>query len=191
MKSNKNSREKIEKEIKSSTDEARKKVRKTLDDYKSFATRGNIVDMAIGVVLGSAFTNIVNSLVNTTITPFISMLTNNVDLSTLFIALSGKHYDTLEIAKEAGVATWNYGLLLNSLFNFIIISFTMFLVVKYINRLKRKTIKVEQEEKVATTKKCIYCLSQIPIEATKCAYCTSTLQQNPSKISAKKSVEEK
>lgn len=163
--------------IKEDTKKAKKKLNSAIKDYKAFAMKGNIVDMAIGVVIGSAFTSIVNSLVETTITPLISMLTNNIDLSTLFISLSGKHYESLEAAKAAGAATWNYGLLLNSLVNFFIVTVTMFIVVKYINKLKRTGAKEQEEVKQATTKKCPYCLSDIPLNAVKCAHCTSDLNK--------------
>lgn len=174
---NKISKEEFESQIKEETKKAKKKMKSAIKDYKSFAMKGNIVDMAIGVVIGSAFTNIVNSLVSTTITPLISMLTNNIDLSTLFISLSGVKYESLEAAKAAGAATWNYGLLLNALLNFFIITVTMFIVVKYLDRIKKKTMKAEQEEKQVTTKKCKYCLSEIPVEAVKCAYCASDLKE--------------
>ena len=129
-----NEKQQIEEKLKEKTKKAKKNVKKTMEEYKSFAIKGNIIDLAIGMVIGSAFTSIVNSLVNTTITPLISLLTNKVDLSTLFISLTGIHYNTLAEAKEAGAITFNYGELLNSLLNFFIISFTLFLVVKYLNK---------------------------------------------------------
>lgn len=167
---------KINEKLKSTTDGARKNVQKTMDEYKKFAMKGNIIDLAIGMVIGSAFTSIINALVNTTITPLLSILTNKVDFSQLFISLSGVHYDTLEKAKEAGALVWNYGALLNALLNFFIISFVLFIVVKYLGKINRKKAVEEVEEKAETTKKCPYCISEIPIEAVKCSHCTSDLK---------------
>lgn len=154
---------------------AEENVRKTMNDYKNFAMKGNIVDMAIGVVIGSAFTNIVNTLVSSTIMPIISILTNKVDLSTLFIALDGKHYSSISQAKEAGAIVLEYGLLLNVLLNFFIISFTLFIVMRKIKIVKKKDDKKEVEIKKVTTKECPYCKSSINIDATRCAHCTSIL----------------
>lgn len=147
-----------------------------MEEYKSFAMRGNIVDLAIGMVIGSAFTSIVTALVNTTITPLISIFTNKVDLSKLFISLSGIHYDSLAQAEEAGALVWNYGALLNAFLNFFIISFILFLIVKYLGKLKKKNAIEEVEEQKNTLKECPYCLSQIPVKATKCAFCTSDIE---------------
>ena len=167
---------KINEKLKTTTKDAKKNVQKTMDEYKKFAMKGNIVDLAIGMVIGSAFTSIINALVNTTITPLLSIFTNKVDFSKLFISLSGVHYDTLEQAQSAGALVWNYGALLNALLNFFIISFILFLVMKYISKLNKKSAVEEVEEKIATTKNCPYCLSEIPIEAIKCGYCTSDLK---------------
>lgn len=168
--------EKIDREIKEKTKEAKKNMKKTMDEYKSFAMKGNIVDLAIGMVIGSAFTSIITALVNTTITPLLSIFTNKVDLSKLFISLSGVHYDSLAKAEEAGALVWNYGALLNALLNFFIISFILFLVVKYLGKIKKKNI-IEDIEKTEETKKiCKFCLSEIPKDAVKCAYCTSDLE---------------
>ncbi len=166
-------KEKLNEEIKEKSKKAKKGMTKTINEYKEFAMKGNVIDMAIGVVIGSAFTNIVNSIVSTTITPLISLLTNKVDLSTLFLSLSGVHYDSLTAAKEAGAITWDYGLLLNAILNFLIVSFTLFLIVKYIKSATSKLSKEKENQKEKNTKKCPYCLSEIPIKATKCAHCTS------------------
>ena len=154
---------------------AEENVKKTMNDYKNFAMKGNIVDMAIGVVIGSAFTNIVNTLVSSTIMPIISVLTNKVDLSTLFIALDGRHYSSIAQAKDAGAIVLEYGLLLNVLLNFFIISFTLFIVMRKIKKVKKKDDKKEVEIKKVTTKECPYCKSTINIDATRCAHCTSVL----------------
>lgn len=169
--------EKIDMEIKEKTKKAKKNMKKTMDEYKSFAVKGNIVDLAIGMVIGSAFTSIITALVNTTITPLLSFFTNKVDLSKLFISLSGIHYDSLAKAEEAGALVWNYGALLNALLNFFIVSFLLFLVVKYIGKIKRKNVVDEIVQKEEETKVCKFCLSKIPKKAIKCAYCTSDLKE--------------
>jgi len=162
-----------EKGIKRHTKKAKKEMKKTIREYKKFAIKGNVMDLAVGVVIGSAFTNIVNSLVSSTITPVISLLTKNVDLSTLFFTLSDVHYNTVAEAKAAGVITFEYGQLLNSIINFIIVSFTLFLIVKYLNKIGKEK---DDSKNIETEKECQYCLSSVPIEATKCAYCTSELK---------------
>lgn len=145
--------------------------KKAVNDYKKFAIKGNVLEMAIGVVIGSAFTNIVNTLVSSTITPLISLLTSNVDLSTLFVTLKGGSFDTLETAKAAGAITWNYGSLINAILNFFIVSIVLFIIVKIVSMSNKKDAK----EKEKTTKECPYCLSTIPIKAVKCAHCASDL----------------
>mgnify|MGYP001853960904 CR=1 FL=1 len=161
--------EKIDNTLKDTTRKAKKNMEKTVSEYKKFALKGNVIDLAIGVVIGGAFTNIINSIVNTVITPFISLLTNKVDLSTLFVSLTGGTYATAAAAKEAGEIT------LNAIFNFVIVSVVLFIVVKNIEKIKKKTSKHEETIIKETTKTCPYCLSTIPINAVKCAYCTSDL----------------
>lgn len=156
----------------------RKEAKKTLAEYKKFALKGNILDLAIGVVIGSAFTNIVNAIVNTAITPLISLLTNRVDLSTLYINLSGTEYENLAKAKEAGALVIEYGTLLNAFLNFFIISFVLFLIVKYSNKLRDKMDTTEKKEQEEITKNCPYCLNSIPKKATRCGFCTSILEEN-------------
>lgn len=145
--------------------------KKAINDYKKFAIKGNVLDMAIGVVIGSAFTNIINTLVSSIITPFISLLTSNVDLSTLFVTLKGGTFQTLEEAKNAGAITLNYGAFINSIFNFLIVSVVLFIVVKIVSASNKKDAKVKEK----TTKECPYCFSTISIKATKCPHCTSDL----------------
>ncbi|MCX8074901.1 MAG: large conductance mechanosensitive channel protein MscL [Clostridia bacterium] len=152
--------------------------KKTINDYKAFAIKGNIMDMAIGVVIGSAFTNIVNTLVSSVITPFLSVLTNRVDLSTLFISLTGGSFESMDAAKKAGAIIVNYGALLNSIINFFLVSFSLFIVFSYMNKLKKQNTKVEEEVAEETTKECQYCFSKIPIQATRCAFCTSDLKKS-------------
>ncbi len=167
--------------------EGKEKAKNAVEEYKKFAIKGNAMDLAVGVVIGSAFTNIVNSIVNTTITPLIGLLTNRVDLSTLFISLSGETYATLAEAKQAGALTFNYGELLNAILNFFIVSLVLFVIIRIINHSK---IKEEKEKaKIKTTKECPYCLSTVPIKATKCAFCTSDLN-NVNETKSKENAED-
>jgi len=140
-----------------------------LKEFKEFAMRGNVVDLAVGIIMGAAFSQIVNSIVNDIIMPPIGLLLGKIDFSNLFINLSGVPYTSLKAAKDAGAATINYGLFLNTVINFIIVAFVMFLLVKQINRLKR------QQETAPAVKECPYCLSSIPLKATRCPHCTSQL----------------
>ena len=145
-----------------------------LKEFKDFAIRGNVIDLAIGIIIGAAFSSVVNSLVNDIIMPPIGMLVGQVDFSNLFIDLSGGGYESLAEAQVAGAATINYGLFLNQIINFLIVSFAVFLLVRQINRMK-KQYEPEPEEVEPTTKDCPYCLSTIPIKATRCPQCTSEL----------------
>ena len=140
-----------------------------LKEFKKFALRGNMVDLAVGIIIGGAFTGIVNSFVNNIIMPLLSVFTNKINFSNLFIALDGKHYDSLELAQKAKVATINYGQFLTGVIDFIIMAFVVFLIVQWLNKLRKK------EEPVVTTKKCPYCMSDIHIEATKCPHCTGEI----------------
>jgi large conductance mechanosensitive channel len=145
-----------------------------LKEFKDFAIRGNVIDLAIGIIIGAAFSGVVNSLVNDIIMPPIGMLVGQVDFSNLFIDLSGGGYESLAEAQVAGAATINYGLFLNQIINFLIVSFAVFLLVRQINRMK-KQYEPEPEEVEPTTKDCPYCLSTIPLKATRCPQCTSEL----------------
>jgi len=139
-------------------------------EFKEFAIKGNVVDLAIGVIIGGAFGKIVSSLVNDIIMPIIGVLIGNMDFSNFFISLDGNKYATLKQAQEAGAATLNYGLFLNTIIEFFIISFSIFMVIRQINKFRK-----EEEPAPATTKKCDYCFSEIPIKATRCPHCTSEL----------------
>jgi large conductance mechanosensitive channel len=139
-------------------------------EFKEFAMRGSIVDLAIGVVLGAAFGKIVTSFVNDILMPPLGLLIGRVDFSNLFVNLGRKHYDSLAQAKQAGAATINYGLFLNNVLDFLIVAFSIFLVMRQMNRFKRK-----QEDMPVSTKDCPYCLSSIPLKATRCGHCTSEL----------------
>ncbi|EJL40303.1 large-conductance mechanosensitive channel [Brevibacillus agri] len=146
-----------------------------LKEFKEFALKGNVLDLAVGVVIGGAFGKIVTSLVNDIITPLIGLLLGKVDFTNLFIALNGVHYNTLAEAKNGGAATLNYGLFLNSVIDFLIIAFSIFIVIKQLNRFKRKQEVVKAPE---TTKECPHCITTIPIKATRCPHCTSMLDTN-------------
>jgi large conductance mechanosensitive channel len=143
-----------------------------LKEFKEFAMRGNVLDMAIGIVIGVAFGKIVTSLVNDVIMPPIGLLLGKVDFSNLFINLSGTPYDSLAAAKEAGAATIAYGAFLNTVLDFLIVAFVIFLIVRQVNKLKRK----EEAPAEPTTKECPFCASVIPIKATRCPNCTSELK---------------
>jgi len=140
-----------------------------LKEFKEFVTRGNMLDMAVGIILGVAFGKIITSLVTDVIMPPIGLALGKVDFTNLFINLSGQNYASLEEARKAGAATINYGLFLNTVIDFVIVAFLIFLLIRQINRLRR------QPEAAPTTKECPHCLSSVPLKATRCAYCTSDL----------------
>ena len=149
-----------------------------LKEFKEFAMKGNALDMAIGIIIGAAFGTIVKSLVSDVIMPPIGLLLGNVDFSSLFILLkSGAKvagpYASLADAQAAGAVTLNYGIFINSIVSFLIIAFSVFLVVKSFNQFKRKK---EVPAAAPTTKSCPYCYTVIPIQATKCPACTSGLK---------------
>jgi large conductance mechanosensitive channel len=141
-----------------------------LKEFKEFAMKGNVLDMAIGVIIGGAFGKIVSSLVSDVLMPPIGLLMGKVDFSSLFLNLSGSPQPSLTAAKAAGAPTINYGVFLQTVFDFIIIAFVIFMLVKQINRLKKP-----EPTAAPTTKDCPQCLSTIPIKATKCAHCTSNV----------------
>jgi len=143
-----------------------------LKEFKEFAMRGNVLDLAIGVVIGAAFGKIVSSLVADIITPILSLFTGRVDFTNLFVSLSEKHFATLKEAKDAGVATINYGSFLQSIFDFIIVAFAIFLLVRQVNKLQRQP----EAAPAAPTKECPHCLYTVPLAATRCAHCTSDLK---------------
>lgn len=153
-------------------EKAKESSKKTLNEFKEFAMKGNIVDMAIGVIIGGAFGKIVTSFVNDIIMPAISLLTGKVDFNNLFIALDGNTYETLAQAQEAGASTLNYGTFLTTIIDFLIIAISMFIVMKKLFKAKKE----EQAPAPATTKECPYCKSTIAISATRCPHCTSELE---------------
>lgn len=142
-----------------------------LKEFKNFIMKGNVIDLAVAVIIGAAFGAIVSSFVNDIIMPIIGQLLGKVNFSDLFINLSGGNYATLAAAKEAGAATINYGVFINTIINFLIIGFVIFLVVRSINQLKKAP-----ETTAPTTKDCPYCFTAIPIPATRCPHCTSELK---------------
>jgi len=144
-----------------------------LKEFKEFARRGNVMDMAVGIVIGAAFGKIVSSFVGDILMPPIGLVLGGVDFSNIFVVLGAGEYPSLQAAKEAGAATWNIGLFINTVIDFVIIAFAIFLVVKAMNQLKRKEAAPAPEP---TTKDCGYCYSKIPIKATRCPHCTSQLE---------------
>ena len=147
-------------------------------EFKEFAMKGNMVDMAVGIIIGAAFGSIITSLVADIIMPPIGLLFGNVDFANLFILLKeGKvpgPYGSLVAAKAAGAVTLNIGVFVNTIISFLIIAFSIFIVIRNINKLKRQE---EAPPAVPTTKECPHCLSVIPIKATRCAHCTAELKQ--------------
>ena len=141
-----------------------------LKEFKEFALRGNVLDMAIGIILGVAFGRIVTSFVEDILMPPLGLLLGKVDFSNLFFSLTGKHFDTIAAAKAAGAPTLNYGLFVNHVFNFVIVAFAIFLLVRQVNRLKR------QPAAEPTTRECPLCLSTIPLKAVKCAHCPAEVK---------------
>lgn len=142
-----------------------------LKEFKEFALKGNMVDLAVGIIIGGAFGKIVTSLVNDMIMPLLGLILGNIDFSNLFIPLGKGTFKTIEAAKAAGVGTLNYGLFINNIIDFLIVAFSIFIVIKQLNRFKKK-----EEAAAPTTKKCRYCLTEIPLEATRCPNCTSQLE---------------
>jgi large conductance mechanosensitive channel len=139
-------------------------------EFKEFVMRGNVVDLAIGIIIGGAFGKIVTSFVNDVLMPTLGLVLGKVDFGNLFLDLSGNHYPSLAAAKAAGAATVNYGLFINTLVDFLIVAFAIFVTVKQLNRLKR------QEPVAVTTRSCPHCLSTIALKATRCPQCTSELK---------------
>jgi large conductance mechanosensitive channel len=140
-----------------------------LREFREFAMRGNVLDMAVGIIIGVAFGKIITSLVNDVLMPPIGVLLGKGDFANLFLNISGTHYASLTDAKAAGAATINYGLFLNTVIDFIIVAFVVFLIVQQFSRIKTK------EAAPPNTKECLYCVSAIPIKATRCLQCTSEL----------------
>lgn len=144
-----------------------------LKEFREFALRGSVLDMAVGIIIGTAFGKITTSLVSDILMPPLGLLLGRVEFGSLYINLSGQQYPSLAAAKAAGAPTINYGLFLDTVLNFLIVAFALFLLVRTVNRFRR------HEEKAApappSTKECPFCLSQVPLKATRCPHCTSQL----------------
>lgn len=138
-----------------------------LKEFKDFALRGSVIDMAVGIIVGAAFNGVVNSLVANILMPPIGLLLGRVDFSNLFINLSGTAYPSLDAAKSAGAATIAYGLFINTLINFLIVAFAVFILVRQINRVYKEA---------PTTRDCPFCATAIPVAAVRCPHCTSELR---------------
>ncbi len=146
-----------------------------LKEFKAFAMRGNVIDLAVAVIIGGAFGKIITSFVNDIIMPPIGLLLGDVNFADLFVALDGKTYESLAKAQEVGAPTLNYGVFINTVIDFLIVALVIFLVVKQINRLMTKPAPAPAPAE-PTTKECTFCFTTIPIKATRCPHCTSELR---------------
>lgn len=147
-------------------------MKKLLQEFREFALKGNMLDLAVGVIVGGAFSTIVQSLVNDIIMPVISLFTGKIDFSNMFLALDGNTYATLEAAK-ASTSVLAYGSFITGLINFLVMAFVVFVVIKQLNRFRQKPT----APAAPTTKECPYCKSQVPLAATRCPHCTSMLDE--------------
>jgi len=143
-----------------------------LKEFKEFAMRGNVLDMAVGIIMGASFSGIVTSLVNDILMPPIGLVMGRVDFSNLFLNLTSRHFDTVAAAKAAGAATLNYGIFLNAVINFVIVAFAVFLLVRQVNKLRGPAPAPASPKQ----KTCVFCCSEIPLAATRCPHCTSQLK---------------
>src|SRR5437879_16144 len=146
----------------------KERVTTMFQEFKKFAMRGNVLDMAVGIILGAAFGQIVNSLVNDLLMPPLGLLLGKVDFANLFLSLSSRTFQTLAEARAAGAPTLNYGLFINTVLNFLIVAFAVFLLIRQVNRWTAKPTAV-------TARECPYCLMNIPLKATVCGHCASQL----------------
>ncbi len=140
-------------------------------EFREFAARGNVIDLAVGVIIGAAFGKIITSLVNDIVMPPIGMVIGRVDFKSLFVALDGQTYASLADAQKAGIASINYGLFLNTVLEFLIVAFVIFLMVRQLNRMKTP----EPTGPTDDARDCPFCVSRIPTKATRCPHCTSEL----------------
>ena len=149
-----------------------------LEEYKTFAIRGNVIDMAVGIIIGAAFGTVVQSLVKDVLTPPLGLLTGGTDFANLFVVLQegtpDAPYATLQAAQSAGAVTINVGTFINAVISFLIVTFAVFLLVRYINRLRAPD---EGPPPPKTIKKCPHCVSDVPVQATRCPHCTSELHE--------------
>lgn len=152
-------------------------MKKFFGEFKEFIAKGNVIDLAVGVIIGGAFQGIVKNLVENMITPVISLITKQVSFTDMFIALDGNEYATLAAAQEVGAATLNYGLFIQAVIDFLITAVVIFLLVKGINKIRNMGKKEEAPvEEAPTTKVCPFCKSEIAIDATRCPNCTSEVE---------------
>lgn len=152
-------------------------MKKIIDEFKEFVMRGNVLDLAVGVIIGGAFQKIISSLVNDIIMPIVTLCTGGVDFTDWFIALNGQHYNSLAEANAAKASTLNYGVFLTQVIDFVIMAFVIFLMVKGMNTLARRVKKTEEQaEEKPAVQVCPYCRSEIDVEATRCPHCTSMLK---------------
>lgn len=155
-------------------------LKKNLEEFKTFAMRGNVIDMTVGIIIGAAFGKVVDSMVKDIVMPPLGWMMGKVDFTNLYLTLPNSEgqivsYPSLEAAQAAGAVTINYGLCINTIISFLIVAFTVFLMIKAINKLKEAAVKKEEKEEVETTKKCPRCCSTIDINATKCPHCTADI----------------
>jgi large conductance mechanosensitive channel len=143
-------------------------------EFKKFISRGSVIDLAVGIIIGGAFQVIVRSLVDDILMPILGLFTGGIDFSNLFINISGEAYATLAEAKAAGAATINIGLFINAIINFVILAFVIFLIIRAINKM-RDRLKKEEAPAAPSTKTCPFCYTSIPIDAVRCPNCTSEL----------------
>jgi large conductance mechanosensitive channel len=148
-------------------------MKKIFKEFHEFAMRGNVIDLAVGIIIGASFNQVVNSVVRDMVMPPIGLVLGRVDFEDLYINLSGGSYESLALAREAGAVTINYGAFINTLISFVVTAFAVFILVRFMNRLHRKETKVP--EKAPTTKVCPFCITSIPLKATRCPSCTSKL----------------
>ena len=148
-----------------------------MEEFKTFVMRGNVLDLAVGVIIGGAFQKIITSMVNDIIMPVITLITGGIDFKQWFLALDGSTYAKLEDAQAAGAATLNYGVFITEVINFLIMAFVIFMIVRTVNKISEAAKpQVEEVPAEPTTKKCPHCCSEIAIEATRCPNCTSVLE---------------
>ena len=147
---------------------------KLLQEFKKFAVKGNMIDLAVGMIIGTSFNKIVSSLVNDVIMPALGVFTGKIDFAQLYVALDGKSYESLAAAEEAGAACVKYGAFLAGLLDFLIMAFVVFMLIRGINKLRDRN-KEPEAPKAPTTKVCPFCKTEINIEATRCPHCTSEL----------------
>lgn len=152
-------------------------MKQVIQEFKTFIMRGNVLDLAVGVIIGGAFQKIISSLVNDVIMPMITMITGGIDFTNWFLALDGNSYASLKKAQEAGASTLNYGTFITEVINFIIMAFVIFMMVKTMNKLSDRVKKDDLTKAIPTTKVCPYCKTEIAITATRCPNCTSQLDE--------------